>query len=225
MTKSHNRLALLVALLALSFAASACGGPSKGPSNTLDRYSAALKDKDYAVAYELMSASFRAKHSKEEFVRMMQENQREVGETASRLQGSADDMEITAEFRYGLGDTMRLVREDGGWRIATNPIAFYSHATPRDALRSFVRAYRLERWDIMLRFVPTSYRERMDVNMLREQFTGIHREEIEVMMNMLEANIDEPINDKGNEARMAYGERFEVQFVREDGKWKIKDLD
>ena len=225
MSRSQNRLAMAFALLALMFASSACSAPAKGPSSTLDRYSAALKSKDYATAYELMSASFRAKHSKDEFIRMMQENQREVGETASRLQGSAEQMEITAEFRYGLGDTMRLVRENGGWRIATNPVAFYSHATPRDALRSFVRAYRLERWDIMLRFVPNNYRERMDVNMLREQFTGIHREEIEVMMNMLEANIDEPIEDKGNEARMPYGERFEVQFVREDGKWKVKDLD
>jgi hypothetical protein len=48
---------------------------------------------------------------------------------------------------------------------------------------------------------------------------------MEVLMNMLEANIDEPIEPKGNEARMSYGERYEVKFVKEDGAWKIKDLD
>ena len=52
-----------------------------------------------------------------------------------------------------------------------------------------------------------------------------NREQMEVLMNMLEANIDEPIEPKGNEARMSYGERYEVKFVKEDGAWKIKDLD
>src|SRR5690606_30632553 len=133
--------------------------------------------------------------------------------------------EATAEFRYGLGDTMRLVQEDGEWRIASNPIDFYSQATPRDALRSFVRAYELERWDVMLRFVPSKYRERMTVDKMREQFKGSQRAEIESMMNMIRANLDEPITDKGNEARMPYGDRFEVKFVLEEGKWKIQDLD
>jgi len=88
-----------------------------------------------------------------------------------------------------------------------------------------VRAYRLRRWDVMLRFVPAKYREHMDVDKLREQFEGVHREELATMMNMLEANLDEPIEDKGNEARMPYGDRYEVKFVREDGLWRIQDLD
>ena len=45
------------------------------------------------------------------------------------------------------------------------------------------------------------------------------------MMNMIAANVDEPIADKGNEARMRYGERYEIKFVREDSVWKIEDLD
>ena len=66
---------------------------------------------------------------------------------------------MSAEFEYGLGDQMRLVQENGRWRVATNPLAFYDQTTPKAALRSFIRAYRLERWDIMLRFVPTQYRD------------------------------------------------------------------
>jgi hypothetical protein len=120
---------------------------------------------------------------------------------------------------------MRLVREDGEWRIASNPMAFYSQATPREALRSFVRAYNLERWDVMLRFVPRKYAERMDERKMRDQFQGPHRDRIATMMNMIQANLDEPITERGNEARMPYGESFEVKFVREDSKWKIQDLD
>jgi hypothetical protein len=215
---------LLVALLA-ALVAGACGGGSSGPRSTLDRYSEALASHDYGKAYGLMSRSFQAKHSRDEFIRTMRENAREAGETAARLKASPESAEVTAEFGYGLGDSMRLVQEGGDWRIASNPVAFYDQSTPRAALRSFLRAYRLQRWDILLRFVPTKYRERMDVGKLREQFAGAHREEMEVRMNMLEANLEEPIVDKNNEARMPYGERYEVKFVREDGDWKIKDID
>jgi hypothetical protein len=44
-------------------------------------------------------------------------------------------------------------------------------------------------------------------------------------MNSIEANVDEPIIEHGNEARMSYGDRFEVKFLKEDGAWKLKDLD
>lgn len=214
--------AILVCVCALAVAA--CNGTSTGPTSTLDSYAEALQKKDYGRAYDMMSASFRAKYSREDFVRMMRDNPQEVRETAQRLKEGHRDVEVTAEFRYGLGDSMRLVREGDTWRIASDPVAFYSQTTPRDALRSFVRAYRLERWELMLRFVPKDYRDKMTVEKLREQFQGQHRDEIALMMDMIEANLDEPIDDKGNEARMPYGERFEVSFVREDGLWRIQDL-
>jgi len=211
--------------LAIVFIFAACGSSQPGPVSTLNKYSEALGSKDYGAAYKMMSANFKSKHSKEEFVRMMKDNDREVSETAARLRGPHGDVEISAEFSYGLGDTMRLVREKGSWRVASNPMAFYSQATPRDSIRSFVRAYKLQRWDIMLRFVPNKYRERMDAEKMRVQFQGPRKDEIAEQMNMIEANLDEPIADRGNRARLKYGDRFEVKFVREDDRWKIQDID
>jgi hypothetical protein len=225
MSEKPSRVVGLLSALAVALTLGACGGGGAGPSGTLDRYSASLHDQDYSAAYEMMSSSFRAKVSRDEFVRMMKENPKEVQETATRLGGSRRRIEVSADFEYGLGDTMRLVQEDGRWRIASNPLAFYDQTTPRGALRSFLRAYRLERWDVMLRFVPDKYREKMDAGKMREQFLGASRQQMEIMMNMLEANVDAPIVEKGNEARMAYGERYEVKFVREDGAWKLRDLD
>lgn len=216
------RSALLIVWV---LAAAACGGSRSAAEGALDRYGQALSEQDYEAAYELMSSSFRAKMSREEFVALMRESPSEVRETARRLDKKPSRTEISAEFEYGLGDTMRLVQEGGTWKIASNPLAFYDQSSPRAALRSFLRAYRLERWDVMLRFVPDKYREKMDVEKMRNQFQGPNREQMEVLMNMLEANLDEPIEPKGNEARMGYGERYEVKFVREDGAWKIKDLD
>ena len=107
---------------------------------------------------------------------MMRDNPREVDETADRLRGNTAASRSSAELEYGLGDQMRLVEEDGRWRIATNPLAFYDQSTPKAALRSFIRAYRLERWDIMLRFVPNQYREKMDAAKMKAQFTGASKD-------------------------------------------------
>jgi hypothetical protein len=214
-----KRLALVIAIGLV-----ACG-PHTGPDKALDAYARALHGQDFDAAYALMSSSFRAKVSRDEFVRMLKDNPREVQDTAARLDGRHEHLEVSAELSYGLGDSMRLVQENGRWRIASDPLAFYDQSTPQAALRSFLRAYRLQRWDVMLRFLPDKYREHMDVAKMKDQFEGQSREQTEVLMNMLEANVDAPVVEKGNEARMSYGERNEVKFVREDGAWKLKDLD
>src|SRR3954470_155806 len=197
----------------------------KGPNQTLDNYGQALKNHDFNAAYDLMSSSFRGKVSRDDYVRMMRDNGREVSDTADRLRGKKGTIEVSAEFEYGLGDTMRLVQEGGQWKIATNPLGFYDQSTPKAALRSFIRAYRLERWDVMLRFVPNSYREKMNAQKMQAQFSGPSREQMENLINTLEANVDEPITERGNDARMSYGDRYTVQFLKEDGAWKLKDLD
>jgi hypothetical protein len=213
-----------VLLIGACLAALACGR-AKGPSQTLDKYGRALKNHDYAQAYDFMSSSFRGKVSREDYVRMMRDNPREVDETAERLRGKHGSLEVSAEFEYGLGDQMRLVQEGGKWRIATNPLGFYEQSTPKGALRSFIRAYRLERWDVMLRFVPNQYREKMDAEKMKAQFRGPSKDKAESLMNTLEANVDEAVTERGNDARMSYGDGYEVKFVKEDGVWKLKDLD
>ena len=217
------RFALCVWIIA-AVGAAGCGRP-KGPSQTLDKYGRALKNHDFGDAYDLMSSGFRSKVSREDYVRMMRDNPREVDETAERLRGKHGSLEVSAEFEYGLGDQMRLVQEGGRWKIASNPLGFYDQSTPKSALRSFIRAFRLERWKIMLRFVPRQYAEKMDEAKMKAQFTGPSKDQMETLMNTLEANVDEPIIERGNDARMSYGDRFEVKFVKEDGVWKLKDLD
>src|SRR6185295_671486 len=94
-------IAVIVGLGA-GLAATACS-PGKGPTQTLDNYGAALKDHDFSAAYDLMSSSFRGKVSRDDYVRMMRDNGREVNETADRLRGKKGSMEVSAEFEYGLG--------------------------------------------------------------------------------------------------------------------------
>jgi hypothetical protein len=201
-----------------------CSGTAAGPSRALNEYSRALERRDYDRAYALMSDEYRSRNSKEDFKRMLADNPREVSETASRLRSARGDIEVTAQLHYGLGDRLQLVREGGDWRIAANPVDFYGQSTPREALRSFLRAYSLKRWDVILRFVPESYRKRMTVETVKTQFEGEASEDIARTMAMIAANVDDPINEQGNDARLRYGDS-EVVFVREDRTWKIKDID
>ena len=60
-------------LLAASLTLAGCGG-GPGPNQTLDNYGRALKNHDFGAAYDLMSASFRAKVSRDDYVRMMRDN-------------------------------------------------------------------------------------------------------------------------------------------------------
>jgi hypothetical protein len=155
----------------------------------------------------------------------MRENPEEFRETVSALQKTSGDPEIVARLRYGLGDEISFVIEDGRWRIDSPVLDFYRQATPRDALRSFVRAIERRRYDVILRFVPAEYRERMSAESLRTLWEGEKRDEIQQLLENLRASLDEPIEEIGDRATMQYMDRFTCRFVREDGLWRIEDPD
>ncbi len=205
----------------------ACGTTAASqPLAAVDAYAAALRAGDYARAYDHMSASYRREHSRDEFVRMMKDSPDEVKLTASRLTSSGRRVEVRARFVYDdLRDELPMVMEDGGWKIASDPLEFYPQDTPAQAVRSFVRAVELRRYDVVLRFVPNRWRQEMTEAKVRDQFEGDKREEVAQMMRLLTAHLDNPIDEEGDKARMPYGERFEVKLVREDGVWKVADPD
>ncbi len=212
--------------LALCMLIAACGGGARSrPSSALDAYAAALDAGDYEKAYSLMSTRYRREHSLEEFTRLMKQSPQDVKETAARLRTARGRPELTATMSYGeLDDEILLVEEGGEWRIASDPLAFYPQATPEEALRSFLRAVDAERWEVVLRFVPDEYRKHMSAEQVRAEFQGERREQNEEMLERLKNSLRNPIQVEGDQARMPYGDRYEVKFVRENGMWKIEDL-
>ena len=76
---------------------------------------------------------------------------------------------------------------------------------------------------MVLRFVPNRWREEMTEDKVRDQFEGDRREEVTQMIRLLRDNLGNPIEINNNQARMQYGERFEVKFEKEDSVWKIVD--
>ncbi|MBP9085249.1 MAG: hypothetical protein KBG15_03985 [Kofleriaceae bacterium] len=221
-----RRLRVLLFGIFLGVAMTAAGCRSvTGPEATLDRYARLLQQRDYAAAYDLMSGDYRARVTRDDYVKFMRDAPREVADTADKLRAHRTAVEVSAEFTFGLGESLRLIQERGRWRIAQDALNYYDQTSPRAALRAFVRAYQLQRWDVMLRFVPAAYAAKMTAEQVRAQFTGPSKEQIDALVAMLSANTSEPISESGNVATLNYGVSNEVSFVREDGIWKIKDLD
>ncbi len=203
----------------------ACGSGGSGrPATAVKSYVRAIRSADYDAAYRLMSDRYRKEHTREQFIKMMSESPEDVRQTAERLSAGGHRVEVSARFVYDdLRDEITLVEEGGTWKLATNPLDFYPQDTPARTVRSFVRAIELQRWDVVMRFVPNKYREHMSVEDIKAQFEGAEHEDVGTMVRVLTANLDNNISQQGDEARMQYGDRYEIKLIREDGMWKVED--
>lgn len=216
----------LLPVLAIAVAGVGCGAAASTatPGATLDSFAQAIRRGRYEQAYRFMSEAYRRQVDKATFVREMRANPEEARQLAEKIAGSHDRVTITAQVPYD-DRPLHLVKDGKAWHLTGNVVDFYDQSTPRAALRSFVRAMERQRYDVVLRFVPDADRQGMTVEQMRKAWQGKGREEVERLLANLRANMDNPIEVVGDRATMPYGERFSVQFVREDGVWKIEDPD
>ena len=207
---------------------SAC--PQRGrsplrPAEILKVYADALGAGRFDVAYGMLSSAERKRVTREAFVQHMKSRPADVKRVVELMRRGPLRIEVRAETVYGEGDRLVLRVEDGLWRISEDPTAFYLQRTPREALRSFVRAMTNRRYGIVLRFVPRKWRSAMTEQKVRELWEGKQRAEVEQMLQELRQHLDDKIITSGNRATMPYGAGKAVQFVLEDGTWKIEDPD
>lgn len=202
-----------------------CGARSSRPASVVEAFGHALDDARYEDAYALLSAQYRRRVPFSEFRENLARNPSEVRELVGLLRNVDDAEEVEAAVPLPDGDQLTLALVDGAWRIQGNVVDFYDQSTPRAALRSFVRAMERRRYDVVMRFVPEADREGMSPEQMQEAWEGESREEIERLIADLRANLDEPIELVGDRATMTYGDGAVVQFVREDGVWRIEDPD
>ncbi|MEM6955378.1 MAG: hypothetical protein AAF411_19180 [Myxococcota bacterium] len=200
----------------------ACAG-TQTPEHTARSFGRALVDGRVGDAYDHLASDYRRRVPLSEFRGQVEANGGEMRELGRLLASSGESGDVTAAVTLADGSTVELVLRDGEWRIEGNPANYYDQSTPRRALRSFVRAMERRRYEVVMRFVPESDREGMSVERMQAAWEGEGREEIERLIAVLRDNLDEPIEEIGDRATMAYGEGSTVQFIREDGAWKIED--
>src|SRR5688572_29183257 len=138
-----------VAALLLGACAST-GGAERTPEGALSAYSRALKEGRTRDAYALLSADAKKDIHYETFQRILRENPEEIKELGQALQSPAAPARVTAVVTAPNGEALELVYEDGAWRVDASAIDLYGQSSPAVALRSFVRAFRNRRYDVLL---------------------------------------------------------------------------
>jgi hypothetical protein len=220
-----TKRALLLCLLPTLTGCAPTATSSNRPEDVLRAYAEAVSARDFDRAYGLMSDAFRKRYDRKEFVRLLKESPEEIESSIKQLRQKASTVQVEARVEYGESESLKLVVEDGTWKIASDPLDFYGQRTPAEALRSFVRALERRRYEIVLRFVPSRWAHAMTVDKLRQEWEGNKKDEVGTLIRNLKANLNAPIHQTGDTASMPYGDKSEVRFVREDGLWKIEDPD
>lgn len=144
--------------------ASACGSSTyeQGPNDALRGYARALEENRVDDAYRFLSDDAKRSMSLEAFRRAVIENPAEVMEVARSLTRPTTEPVVVATITVPSGEELRMVYEDGRWRVDASAVDLYSQTTPRQALVGFIRAFERKRYDVILRYVPDAEREGLD---------------------------------------------------------------
>jgi hypothetical protein len=200
----------------------ACAQRAAAPGGAIEAYAAAIERKDYASAYGLMSSSYRQQVSLTDFRKTMERDANELAADARSIRESADRWSGRVTVAMPGEDRVSLSREGGSWRIDNPPLDPYGQATPRAALRSFVRAVENRRYDVLLRLAPARFRSTLTGEKLGAFWEGPASAPERAFLRELRLNLYARIAEEGDEAFMTYGTGRQVRFVREEGLWRIE---
>ena len=193
------------------------------PRETLEAYAQALEEGRIRDAYALLTDEAKKSTPFEAFARMVKENPEEIREIVRALSRPASPPVVTAQVTTPDGESLRLVYEDGAWRIDASAVDLYNQETPEAAVASFVRAFENKRYDVLMRFVPDAESEGLSATKLKQAFEGEQREEVERLTQALRAALPTArVERLGERATMSYGAGGTVELVREQGLWKIE---
>lgn len=214
--------AQLCALL-LHALSSGCGArrAPRSAEDAVQAFAAALADGRLERAYELLSPAQKETLTLDDFKNKIHENPRESKALTEALRHVR---RARVQARVELADGRRLLLTQVGDKFAIDePLAeFYSQASPRAALRSFVAAIEASRWDVLLSLMPEADREGLDAAAL-ERGLAPRLEELTRLAALLTTALDAPIEIVGERATLSYGESYTMRFVRESDGWKVED--
>jgi hypothetical protein len=209
-------------LLAIGLVVAGCAQRAAAPGGAIEAYAAAIERKDYGAAYGLMSASYRQQVSLADFRRTLERDAAELSADARALRESADRWSGHATVALPGDERVSLSREGGSWRLDGPPLEPYGQASPRAALRSFVRAVENKRYDVLVRLAPARFRTGITADKLRAFWEGPTSAQNRTFLRELRLNLYARIAEEGEEAFMTYGSGRQVRFVREEGLWRIE---
>lgn len=212
----------------LAFLAAGCGAGQHGdgsPQSVLHAYARALQDGEADSAYRLLSDEARRGISLEAFRRLVSDDPDGVREIGRALDRSTAAPVVNATVTTPGGEQLDLVLENGRWRVDASTVDLYPQDTPRRAIQGFIRAVERKRYDVVMRYVPTSHQEGLDPAKLQAAWEGLEKDEIQQVVAALKQSLAAAtIEETGERATMPYGAGT-LELVREHGLWKIESFD
>lgn len=228
----RGRVAVWIGLVVCAGSSVACtpSAGAKAPEAAIQAYADALEQRDAKRAYALLSVDAQRRIPFVRFEAMMRENPEQVAALAKALSAGPSRMVVTATFAEADEQTIELTLEQGQWKANLSALDLYSQVEPLAALRSFVRAFEAERYDVLLRFVPEAEREGLTEAQLKQAWQGRQRDDMLALVDALKASLPMAKAEQyGNRATVAYGTGITgaygsggtVELLEENGLWKI----
>lgn len=220
-----------------------CVTAAPGPADTARAYAEALREGRAVEAWRLLSRSAREGMSFERFEASLRERPDEVRALASTFGAVTSDDGVTARLELPDGEAITLRSEGGRWRLDPAALDFYPQHTPRQTLRSYVRAFRRARWEVLLGLASRSVRTRLAgmaapaegadartaADVLRDEWSGSEADQVSQRVDAMDQAVTRgfPIEVMGERATMSYGPGASLiaRLVREDGRWFIEHTD
>lgn len=143
------------------------------------------------------------------------------GERLARPTGARPE----ALIYLGNDDVVEVVWTDEGWRFATDPTVYFGQSTPREALRSLVRASREQRWDVMLNLAPRRYRMGLSEQDLALAWTeGAQAQALQEARDRLAERLAGTIRADAHQAILDLGDGEFARLEREKDRWVVVDF-
>jgi hypothetical protein len=122
-------------------------------------------------------------------------------------------------------DVVEVIWTDKGWRFASDPTVYFGQATPREALRSLVRASREDRWDVMLNLAPRRYRMGLSEQDLETAWTeGPQAQALREARDRLADRLSGTIRADAHQAILDLGDGEFARLEREKDRWVVVDF-
>jgi hypothetical protein len=193
----------------LTVLAAGCVAHLPAPSTTVARWVAANGSDDPHAAYQLLSEPLRRAISEREFVAEWRATVDERRAQAAAL-GPLAAHEF-AEARFSDGRTQALAHEPTGWRLLSPRPLAAGAATPEEALRRFAASLEQHDFDGLL-------------SLLAEPLRSIVEHELSDRLARLRESLAKEIRVDGAHARIRFDERYYLDLIQENGRWRISDF-
>ncbi|MBX3272686.1 MAG: hypothetical protein KF729_20665 [Sandaracinaceae bacterium] len=201
------------AALVLVSVLGACGGGARdeGPARAVAAYAAALQRGDGASAWDSLDEEARHGRSRGAHDALMATNAAELREQGEALARAGEGVAAHARLELASGESVLLVLEPGGWRVAGGVLDATGLATPLDAVAAFRRA--LSRRDL-------SGVERVLARQTRAEWEA----ELRRLLDATADADDLEVEVQGDRARVRTSGGGSIELVRESGEWRVLDV-